>query len=90
MNSFFAKRRDEIPIVTYAETTFVKFVAKNNEPFSIYYNGFSKIGNDISPDSELAKKYGTGKTKTTEIIKGESLFVSEETKRAQCVIENIF
>ena len=54
----------------YAETTFVMFVAKNNEPCSIG-DGFSKIGSDMSSDSELAKKYEAGKTKTTEIIKAK-------------------
>ena len=54
--------------VIYAETTFVMFVAKNNEPFSIC-DEISNIDRDISPNSKLAKKYGAGKTKTTEIIR---------------------
>ena len=38
----FAKRRDEMHKVIYAATTFVMFVAKSNEIFSIC-DGFSKI-----------------------------------------------
>ena len=64
------------------------FVAKNNEPLGIC-NAFSKIGNDMFPDSKLAEKYGAGKTKTIEIIKGELLFGGEETKWVQCVHEKI-
>ena len=45
-------------------------VAENNEPFSIC-DGFSKIGGDMSPNSELAKKYRAGKTKTIEITKNK-------------------
>ena len=44
------------------------FVAKNNKQFNIC-DRFSKIGGDMFPNSELAKKYGARKTKTTEIIK---------------------
>ena len=56
------------------------FVARNNEPFSIC-DGFSKTGRDMSPDSELAKKYGAGKTKTTEIIEdtGKHFLVLKKT-----------
>ena len=50
------------------ETTFAIFVAKSIKPFSIC-DGFSKIGSDMSPDSELAKKLGAGMNKTAEIIK---------------------
>ena len=64
----FAKRRVEIHKVIHAETIFAKFVVKNNDPFCIYH-GFSKIGSDLSSDSELARKYGAVKTKTAEIIK---------------------
>ena len=43
-------------------------VAKNNQPFNIC-DGFPMLVSDISPVSELAKKYGCGKTKTTQIMK---------------------
>ena len=51
------------------------FMAKNNEPFSICCR-FSKIGSDMSPVNELAKMYGAGKTKTTQIIKGKGNYFS--------------
>ena len=59
---FFAKRRDEIETVIYAETKLATLVAKNNEPFRIC-NGISKIVSDMSSDSKLAKKHRAGKTK---------------------------
>ena len=55
------------------------FVAKNNEPFSIC-DGFSKLGNDMSPDSKLAKKYGVGKTKISEILKDKGNHFSVREK----------
>ena len=54
--------------VIYAKTALVMLMAKNDEPFSIW-DGFLEIGSDMSTDSKLAKKYGPGKTKTTQIIK---------------------
>ena len=42
-------------------------VVKNNLPFSSC-DEFSKIVSDMFPDSELAKKFGAGKTKTLQII----------------------
>ena len=53
--------------VIYAEATFVMFVAKKNESFSIC-DGFSKTGGDMFPDRKLAKKYEAAITKNTEII----------------------
>ena len=47
------------------------FVAKNNEPFSIC-DEFSQTASDMCPDSKLAKKYGAGKIKTTQITKGKT------------------
>ena len=38
-----------------------------------YLRWISKIGSDMSPDSELVKKYGAGKTKTTEIINNREI-----------------
>ena len=64
------------------------FAAKNNEPFSAC-EGFSKMVSDLSPYIKLARKYGAGKIKTTQTMKGKSVFGSEETKCAQCVFEEI-
>ena len=61
---------DENEKLFYAETKFAMFVIKTNLPFSIC-DVFSKIVSDMFPDNELAKKYGAGKTKTSQIIKGK-------------------
>ena len=45
-------------------------MAKSNEPF-IIWDGFSKMVSNMSTDNEPAKKYGTEKTKITQIIKGK-------------------
>ncbi|KAG1937904.1 hypothetical protein F2P79_017924, partial [Pimephales promelas] len=42
---------------------------KNNNPFS-FHDDFNKCVADIFPDSAVARKYSTGKTKATQIIKG--------------------
>ena len=60
------KGPDERDKLIYAETKFAMFVVKNNLPFSICVE-FSKIVCDMFLDSELAKKYGAGKTKTSQI-----------------------
>ena len=64
------KGRNEVETVIYEETKFAMYAAKNDEPFSIC-DGFSKIVSNMSPDSKLTKKYGAGKTKTTQITKGK-------------------
>ena len=62
------KGQEESDNRVYEETKFAMFVVKNNLPFSIC-DEFSKIVSDMFPDSELAKKYGAGKTKISQIIK---------------------
>ena len=64
------KGPEESDKLIYAERKFAMFVVKNNLPFSIC-DEFSKIVCNVFPDRELAKKYGTGKTKTSQIIKGK-------------------
>ena len=56
--------------VVYAETKFAMFVVKSNLPLTIC-DEFSKIVSDMFSDSELAKKYGAGKTKTSLIKEGK-------------------
>ena len=65
-----AKGPEECDKLIYAETKFVMCKVKNNLPFSIS-DEFSKIVSYMFPDSKLAKKYGAGKTKTSQIIKGK-------------------
>ena len=85
ITSIFAKRRDEIHKVTYAETTFVViFVAKNNEPLGIC-DGFLKIDSDISPESGPAKKYGARKTKTTDKENHFSVLKKSNVPRRVCL-----
>ena len=67
---FFSKEGDEVDKVIYAGTKFVMFVSKNKEPFSICKK-FAKMACDMSSDSQLAKKCGATKNKTTQIIKGK-------------------
>ena len=64
------KGLEESDKLIYAEAKFAMFVVKNNLPFSICVE-FLKIVSDMFPDSELAKKYAAGKTKTSQIIKGK-------------------
>ena len=48
---------------------FAYYLAKNNMPFSAC-DEFSRMVGSMFPDSTIAKKYGMGKTKGTQIIKG--------------------
>ena len=64
------KRPEKSNKLIYPETKFAMFVVKNYLPFSIC-DEFSKIVNNMFPDSELAKKFGAGNTKTSQIIKGK-------------------
>ena len=63
------KRPKESDKLIYAKTKFAMFVVKNYLPFSIC-DEFSKIVSYMFPDSELAKLFGDGNTKTTQTIKG--------------------
>ena len=70
ITSFMAKGPEESDKLVYAKTKFAIFEVKNNLPFSIC-NEFLKIVSDMFPSSELAKKCGAGKTKTSQSINGK-------------------
>ena len=54
--------------VIRAETIWAHFVAKNNLPFAIS-DTFTKMASHMFPDSEVAKCFAAGRTKTTQIVK---------------------
>lgn len=54
--------------VIRAETLYSVFVAEHNIPFAVA-DHFTKICKQMFPDSDIAKKFACGKTKTTQIIK---------------------
>ena len=56
--------------VTKAECMFSNFVAKHNLSFAVA-DHFTKLVPKMFPDSEIAKKFHCGPTKTTQIVKGE-------------------
>ena len=55
--------------VTKAEATFSAFVAKHNIAFAAA-DHFTKMAPLMFPDSEIAKRYGSGRTKTTMMVRG--------------------
>lgn len=55
--------------VTKAEAFFTAFVAKHNIPFSAA-NHFSKLTSAMFPDSQVARKYSSARTKTTMMLRG--------------------
>ena len=55
--------------VTTAETMFAYFVTARNLPLAIA-DDFSKMVGKMFPDSEIARKYSSGRTKMTQIVKG--------------------
>ena len=54
--------------VTAAEVYFATFVAEHNLPFTAS-DHFSKLCKVMFPDSEIAKKFSSGRTKTTALVK---------------------
>jgi hypothetical protein len=54
--------------VTVAEVYFSTLIAEHNLPFSAS-DHFSKLCKVMFPDSEIAKKFSSGRTKTTAIVK---------------------
>ena len=54
--------------VTAAEVYFSTFVAEHNLPF-LASDHFTKLCKVMFPDSEIAKKFSSGRTKTTAIVK---------------------
>ena len=58
--------------VIYAETKMAMLVAKNNIPLS-FTDEINKSVRDMFPDSDEAKKYACGRTKATQILKGNPL-----------------
>ncbi|XP_059367570.1 uncharacterized protein LOC132106005 [Carassius carassius] len=62
--------------------------AKNNIPFS-FHNAFNKCVADMFPDSAIARKYSTGKTKATQIIKGHHNSVISRLKTTQPHVQDL-
>ena len=54
--------------VTVAEVYFATFIAELNLPFAAS-DHFSKLCKVMFPDSEIAKKFSSGRTKTTALVK---------------------
>ncbi|KAJ7991274.1 hypothetical protein DPEC_G00295630 [Dallia pectoralis] len=69
MSAFVTRNATEADQVTRAEVKMAMLCAKNNIPFS-FHDDFNKCVADMFPDSAIAQKYSTGKTKATQIIKG--------------------
>ena len=67
MQQFFNRCEDNSSI--QAEVLFAQFVAEHNVAFSVA-DHFTKLSAKMFPDSEIAKKFACGKTKTTCIVKG--------------------
>ena len=53
--------------VIKSEVTFTKFLIQNNVPLAVSDNA-GKMFRHMFPDSNIAKKYGCGRTKTTAIV----------------------
>ena len=82
MTDYFAK--DRSAELRRSEVLFAEFVCKNNLPFTIG-DSFTRIVGQMFPDSHIAKKFASGKTKTTQVVKGMyksvfqfSIYVQEE------------
>lgn len=58
--------------VVYSEVRMAMLVAKNNIPFS-FADDFNKTVGDMFSDSTIAKQYSCGRTKMTQIVKGNWL-----------------
>ncbi|RXN02294.1 AC9 transposase [Labeo rohita] len=69
MSAFVTRNATEADQVTSAEVKMAMLCAKNNSPFS-FHDDFNKCVADMFPDSAIARKYSTGKTKATQHIKG--------------------
>ena len=70
MTSFFVRQNtNEDDQVIKAEALFSQFIVKHNLPFAIA-DHFSKLVPKMFPGCPIAQKYGAGKTKTTQIVKG--------------------
>ena len=53
--------------ITNAEVLYSNFIAEHNVPFTLA-DHFTKLCKKMFPDSEIAKGYSCGRTKTTQII----------------------
>ncbi|XP_059397935.1 uncharacterized protein LOC132130252 [Carassius carassius] len=69
MSAFVTRNATEADQVPSAEVKMAMLCAKNNIPFT-FHDDFNKCVADMFPDSAIARKYSTGKTKATQIIKG--------------------
>lgn len=53
-----------------AEGLFTALIAKHNLPLAVS-DHFTKVVRKMFPDSQIAKQYGSGRTKTTAILRGK-------------------
>lgn len=70
IGSFLLRGVSEADKVMKAEVQMAMLVAKSNISFSLC-DDFSKSVADMFPDSAIAWKYASGRTKTTELVKGK-------------------
>uniref|UniRef100_H2ZUA5 HAT C-terminal dimerisation domain-containing protein n=1 Tax=Latimeria chalumnae TaxID=7897 RepID=H2ZUA5_LATCH len=68
LKNVFVTEKEAFSVIK-AETIFANFVARYNLPFTVA-DHFTKMVPIMFPDSSTAKKYASGKTKTTKLIKG--------------------
>ncbi|XP_048853244.1 uncharacterized protein LOC125721411 [Brienomyrus brachyistius] len=74
MSAFVTRNATEADQVTSAEVKMAMLCAKNNIPFS-FHDDFNKCVADMFPDSAIARKYSTGKTKATQLIKDKEFVI---------------
>lgn len=67
MDSFLIRGQIEADLVTKAECKMAMLIAKNNWPMA-FSDDFSKSVAAMFPDSDITKKYSSGRTKTTQIL----------------------
>uniref|UniRef100_H3A7F3 HAT C-terminal dimerisation domain-containing protein n=1 Tax=Latimeria chalumnae TaxID=7897 RepID=H3A7F3_LATCH len=68
LKNVFVTEKEAFSVIK-AETMFANFVAQHNLPFAIA-DHFTKMVPIMFPDSSIAKKYASRKTKTTQLVKG--------------------
>ncbi|XP_077789067.1 uncharacterized protein LOC144328694 isoform X1 [Podarcis muralis] len=70
MSTFVTRNTTEADQVRNVEVKMAMLCAKHNISFT-FCDDFKKCVADMFPDSAIARKYSAGKTKTTQIIKGD-------------------
>lgn len=66
ISNFFASSSGDHNVIQ-AETLFTEFIIEHNLPLAVADHA-SRIFRKMFPDSEIAKKYGCGRTKTSYIV----------------------